>query len=74
MKVVIAHAGPLLETVIASSVNHGIKKQPVDVDITWVVKKEHKYIFKSNKDIYQVFSLGEFYDDEGDYDLFIQSP
>ena len=71
MKVVIAHAGPLLEVVVASSVNHGIQKQSADVDITWVVKEEHKYIFKHNKDVDKTFSLGEFYNREDEYDLFI---
>jgi len=72
MEVVIAHAGPLLEVVSASSINHGIKKQPVGVDIIWVVKEEYKYVFKHNKDVSKVFSLEEFYDrEEDEYDLLI---
>lgn len=71
MKVVIAHMGPLSEIIAASSVNQGIKKQPIDIDITWAVPDEYTYIFKYNKDVEKTLSLDEFKNDEEEYDLFI---
>ena len=37
MKIAIAHVGPISELIAASSVNHGIKKQSIETDITWIV-------------------------------------
>ena len=72
MKVVIAHSGPLSELIVASSVSQGIKKQPVSVDITWVVPEEHKYIFKYSKYVKNTFNSSEFEDQESEYyDVFI---
>jgi len=71
MKVVIAHLGPLSELVVASSVGYGIKKQPIDIHITWVVPEEHKYIFKHSKNVNRSISYREFRDKEEEYDLFV---
>ena len=72
MKVAISHVGPISELVVATIVGKGIKKQLVDTNITWVVPEENKYIFKYNKNINKVLSLGEFRDQEGEeYDLHI---
>ncbi len=71
MKVAIAHMGPISEIVAASSVNHGVKKQSIDTDITWVVPDEHAYIFKYNKDIKKTISLDEFENSKEKYNLFI---
>jgi len=71
MRVVILHSGPISELIIASSVNRGIEKQPISADITWVVLKEHKYIFRYNKNINHVLSFEEFAEKEEEYDLLI---
>lgn len=71
MKVVIAHSGPLSELIVASSVNIGMRKHPVDVSITWIVPEEHKYVFKYNKNVCDTYSFKEFRNQEKEYDLFI---
>jgi len=71
MKVVISHSGPMSELVVASSVNIGIKKQPEDVNITWVVPEEHKYIFRHCKNVNKALSFKEFRVREEEYDVFI---
>jgi len=72
MKVAISHSGPLSELIIASSVNLGIKKHLKDINVTWVVPEEHKYVFKHNKNVSRTFSHDEFRDQDGyDYDLLI---
>jgi len=72
MKIAIAHVGPISELIAASSVNHGIKKQSIETDITWIVADEHTYIFKYNKNVKRTISLDEFYkQNKEEYDLFI---
>jgi hypothetical protein len=71
MKVVIAHNGPLSELIVASSVNIGVKKYPVQTQIIWIVPEEHKYIFRYNKNVKAIFSYKEFKENNNKYDLLI---
>jgi len=71
MKIVIVHTGPSSEVIAASSVNLGIKKQPINTKITWVTSKENTYIFKYNKNVSKVLSCEEFLEDDSEYDLLI---
>jgi len=71
MRVAIAHSGPMAELIVASIVSNGIKKQIEDVDITWIVPEEHRYIFRYNKNVSRSFSFKEFKNQEKEYDVFI---
>ena len=71
MKVVVLHSGPLSEIVVASSVCNGIKKQPEDIELTWVVPDNYSYIFKYNKNINRTISFEKFSYEDQQYDLLI---
>lgn len=71
MKILVAHQGPLSELIAASSVNHGIKKKPIETKIIWLVADGNEYIFEHNKNVEKVFGATEFREREDEYDLCI---
>ncbi len=72
MNVVVLHSGPLAEIVVASTVSRCIKKQPENINLTWVVPKCYKYIFRYSKDVDKTISFGDFRENgDKEYDLLI---